>query len=410
MMMRRIAPGPCFTSFIDCSRITPRQITVYPKTQESSHPCTTRAQPPATFQRLVAQRTGPSFRDVAQVETVPFETLVTNLQDDEVILKVLYAGVNGGCETFRCRGDYAFSRNRESSSGFVLGAEGVGEVVMGNLKKQGTLVMFIGGAFSEYVKVKAALCHPIISDDSIITQGGEEVSSLRGYAALRISGHVAHASLCYVANIQPGNVVLVTAAAGATGSFAVQYAKQKKCHVIATCRNEEKAALLNTLGADRIINYSQEDIESVLASEYDQKVDVAYEGVGGHLQSIAWDSLLSGGQLLSVGYISEYPHNNNNNKNKKEKKNGLPPSDELFWGGKTVTEDERNRTAYGNVWPSDPSLRQQSLNEICNLHNQGDVIPIVDTSQTFQGVHSIPDAVDYMLSGLAIGKVVVQIQ
>ena len=406
----RLSLGHCFPSPIHLNRsCTTRIHRIAIPNRQASRSNRAHCAHPSTFERLVAPTTGPSFRDVAQVETVSFDTLITNLQEDEVVLRVLCAGVNGGCETFRCRGDYAFSRNKEATSGFALGAEGVGEVVAGNMK-QGTLVMFIGGAFSEYVKVKAAVCHPIIGD--IRTQ---EESSLKGYAALRISGHVAHASLCYVANIEPGNVVLVTAAAGATGSFAVQYAKQKGCHVIATCRNEEKAALLDTLGADRIIDYSKEDIEAVLRSEYDQKVDVAYEGVGGHLQATAWDSLRPGGRLLSVGYISEYPHNNNNNniispKKRKKKKNGLPPSDELFWGGKTVTEDERNRTAYGNVWPSDASLRQQSLTEICNLHKQGDVIPIVDTSQTFQGVHSIPDAVDYMLSGHAIGKVVVQIQ
>jgi NADPH-dependent curcumin reductase CurA len=50
-------------------------------------------------------------------------------------------------------------------------------------------------------------------------------------------------------------VVLVTAAAGGTGQFAVQLAKLAGCHVVATCGGADKAALLQGLGADRVINY-----------------------------------------------------------------------------------------------------------------------------------------------------------
>ena len=46
----------------------------------------------------------------------------------QVIVKVHYAGVNGGCETFRARGEWAFARNREVPE-FALGAEGSGTVV-----------------------------------------------------------------------------------------------------------------------------------------------------------------------------------------------------------------------------------------------------------------------------------------
>jgi hypothetical protein len=49
--------------------------------------------------------------------------------------------------------------------------------------------------------------------------------------------------------------VLVTAAAGGTGQFAVQLAKLAGCRVVATCGGDDKAALLTRLGADRVINY-----------------------------------------------------------------------------------------------------------------------------------------------------------
>lgn len=62
--------------------------------------------------------------------------------------------------------------------------------------------------------------------------------------------------------------ILVTAAAGGTGQFAVQLAKAAGNHVIATCGGNDKAELLQRLGADRIINYREEKIADVLKREY----------------------------------------------------------------------------------------------------------------------------------------------
>lgn len=353
------------------------------------------------YRRLVAKTTGPSFRDVAVIEHgLSVDELVSGLGDDDVVVRVAYAGVNGGCETFRCRGEYAFTRN-VAVKGFALGAEGVGEVVAHGPSSAGcavgTPVMFVGGAFSEYVKVKAVMCTPI---DTMH----------KDYVAIRISGNVAHASLKHVARIQKGDVVLVTAAAGATGSFAAQFAKHVGCHVVATCRSAEKASILNEYGVDRVIQYTKEDIETVLKKEgYAGAIDVAYEGVGGALQAVAWENLRTEtGRLLSVGYISQYPHTSGYSAHGvMHASKDLPPSDELFWGGKTI-QDPLGKVAYGNVWPSDASMRQESLRELCELYENGTIRPLIDPAE-FQGLESIPDSIDYMLTGNALGKVIVSL-
>ncbi len=46
----------------------------------------------------------------------------------QVLVRIAYAGINGGCETFRTRGEYAFSGNSRLSGSFPLGAEGAGVV------------------------------------------------------------------------------------------------------------------------------------------------------------------------------------------------------------------------------------------------------------------------------------------
>lgn len=362
---------------------------------------------PDTYRRLVAKHTGESFRDVA---TVVKENMFdpADLEDDERIIRVLYAGVNGGCETFRCRGEYAFSRNKEVQGTFPLGAEGCGLVVAGPASTEasagspydeasklpvGSHVMFVGGAFSEYVKVKTSQCYPIDTSSKEMT-------------ALRISGHVAYAALAHVGQMKKDNVILVTAAAGATGSFAVQFAKDCGCHVVATCRNSDKADILvSRYGVDRVINYSIDNIEDVLRNEYGRMIDIAYEGVGGKMQALAWENLAPGGRLLSVGYISQYPHAHSGPT--KSFSDALPRPDELFWKGQTVMDD--SKTAFGNVWPTDASVRHQALEHVSNLYAEGRVTPLIDDARQFHGIESISDAIDYMLLGNAIGKVVVSL-
>lgn len=383
---------------------------------------------PKSYRRLVARKTGLSFRDVAEVENVQLQD-PSSLSAGWCLVKVKFAGVNGGCETFRSRGEYWFERNKNVDT-FSLGAEGAGLVVAvgpdedGKISKirPGDHVMFVGGAFSEYVAVKTSQCFRI--EDA---QGSSPEA-----VALRISGLVAYSSLTYVAGMKSGDTVLVTAGAGATGSYAVQYAKRAGCHVVATCRNEVKKCILRErFGVDRVIDYSKENVADVLSTEYQGKIDIAYEGVGGMMQAVAWNSLASGGRLMVVGYISEYPHTSTTHSALPQQsikmrsdtsgsgiKTPLPPSDELFWQGKTYVHDtnstvrasdQQPRVAYGNVWPTDPELRQRALIEAYGLQYEEERNPVralIDPRE-FRGIESVADAIDYMLTGEAIGKVCV---
>ncbi|GAB4813339.1 hypothetical protein N2152v2_000385 [Parachlorella kessleri] len=426
-------------------------------TQQSAHQTVEQQQRPlpSSYRRLVARRTGDTFRDVAEMEEAPLPTP----GEAEVLVRVLYAGVNGGCETFRCRGEYAFARNKGLPF-FPLGAEGAGEVVavgegVTNLAV-GQHVTFVGGGFSEYVIAKAAACWPI-------KEATPEA------VALTISGTVAATALHAVAGLQRGESLLVTAAAGATGHFAVQLGLLAGCHVVATCGGPKKAARLRELGVHRVIDYTEEDVGLVLRSEYPQGVNVIYEGVGGPLQRTAYASLAPAGRMLQVGYISEYPHalgatSSSGSRRRagaqdstvqrdsnagvdgsgdqrqahqyQEPSQGaetlpppetaaldapgptlargastpdeLPPNAELFWKG-LVVEGQSGRTVFGQVWPKDraDTLRCKAL--VFDLHAAGQLQAWVDRTAGFEGVESIPDAVEYMLSGCCVGKVVVRL-
>lgn len=111
------------------------------------------------------------------------------------------------------------------------------------------------GAFGEY---------HILNEKSAIP-----VPDLRKeYVTLLVSGLTAAIALEKVGEIKSGEKVLVTAAAGGTGQFAVQLAKLAGCHVIGTCSSQSKVEFLKSLGCDRVVNYNEESLADVLKQEY----------------------------------------------------------------------------------------------------------------------------------------------
>ena len=79
---------------------------------------------PATFRQLYAAKPGSGVADVAAVRELP----MLSPGPGQALIEVRYAGVNGGCETFRARANYWFERNKDAADGFALGAEGAGVV------------------------------------------------------------------------------------------------------------------------------------------------------------------------------------------------------------------------------------------------------------------------------------------
>lgn len=149
------------------------------------------------------------------------------------------------------------------------------------------------GAFAEYVTVPARSVMPVAS---------AEASTI----PLLVSGLTASLALERVGEVKKGETVLVTAAAGGTGIFAVQLAKLAGAHVIGTCSSDEKVKMLKSLGCDRVINYKTESVNQVLRKEYKRGVDVVYESVGGAQFQIAVKNLAEKGRLIVIGQISGY--------------------------------------------------------------------------------------------------------
>jgi len=88
--------------------------------------------------------------------------------------------------------------------------------------------------------------------------------------------------------------VLIHAAAGGVGSFAVQLAKWKGAHVIGTA-SKDNHEFLGSLGADEFIDYRTTRFEDVV-----HDADVVFDTMGGDTQNRSWSVLKKGGILVSI--------------------------------------------------------------------------------------------------------------
>ena len=147
----------------------------------------------------------------------------------------------------------------------------------------GLLDFWRDGAAAEFVAVRA-------SEMAFKPESLDFVQS----AAIPLSGLTAWQALFEHANLSQGSRVLIHGAGGGVGTFAVQMAKWKGAHVIATCSNE-KTPLVTELGAEAVIDYTRTKFDKVVGG-----MDVVLDTVGGDTLERSWGVLRKGGVLVSI--------------------------------------------------------------------------------------------------------------
>ncbi len=124
-------------------------------------------------------------------------------------------------------------------------------------------------------------------------------------AAVLLQGMTAHYLTHATYPVQPGDDVLVHAAAGGTGALVVQLARRRGGRVIATTSTEEKAALAREAGAAEVIRYDQADVAAEVARiTGGAGVAVVYDGVGASTFDASLASLRRRGMLVLFGASS----------------------------------------------------------------------------------------------------------
>ncbi|CAK6954281.1 prostaglandin reductase 3-like [Scomber scombrus] len=339
---------------------------------------------PSTMKKLVVTKLSPNFREAASIQTVAVPTP----GDKDLLVRNRFVGINAS--------DINYTAGRYDPSvkpPFDAGFEGIGEVVGLGLSASSrytvgdTVAYFGSGAFAEYTVVPAKETVPVPSVKP-------------EFLTLLVSGATAYIALKRLGDLAKGETVLVTAAAGGTGQFAVQFAKQAGCHVIGTCSSNEKAGFLKSIGCDRPINYSVEDLAKTLRKEYPKGIDVVYESVGGSVMELAVNCLANKGRLIVIGFISGY-----------QTASGIP---EFRGGTLPVKLLQKSASMRGFFLPHFISDYKEALGSMTQLFAKGKLVCEVDRGDLsqegrFVGLESVFRAVDYMYAGKNLGKVVVEV-
>jgi NADPH:quinone reductase len=234
---------------------------------------------------------GPEVLELVQDAAVPAPG------EQGVLVRVTRAGVN-----------YADTHARENTYlaryelPFVPGAE-----VAGVVERDGhgftagqRVVSLVGtGGYAEYVAAPAATTFAV-------PDGVGDATAL----ALMLQGLTAWHLYRTSARLQPGESVVVHAAAGGVGSLAVQLGKPLGAgRVIATASTEEKRALALELGADTAVDVTREDLTAALVeANLGERVDVVLEMAGGRVFDASLDALAPFGRLVTYGIASREPN------------------------------------------------------------------------------------------------------
>ncbi len=121
------------------------------------------------------------------------------------------------------------------------------------------------------------------------------------------AGFTAYFGLLECGDPQPGDVVLMSTAAGAVGSIAGQIARIKGARVIGIAGGPEKCRyVVEELGLDDCIDYKNSDVHAEIGRLCPDGVDVYFDNVGGEILDHALDHLAQGARVVLCGAITQY--------------------------------------------------------------------------------------------------------
>lgn len=249
---------------------------------------------------------------------------------DQVLIRTSYSGVNFP-DILITKGLYQFQPELPfSPGGEVAGTimqigEDVSNLKVGDRVVSGTS----WGGFAEEVLGFASNTHKV----------PEDVSPKEAASTLMNFGTAIHA-LKDRAKLEKGETIAILGASGGVGSAAIQTAKQFGANVIACASSDQKLDTCKRIGADHVVNYTNQDLKNCLKEITDNKgVDVIFDPVGDRLSEQAFRAIARNGRHLVVGFASgtvpSIPWN-------------LPLLKSasivgVFWGGFFRNESEKNK-------------------------------------------------------------------
>ncbi len=235
-------------------------------------------------------------REVMRLEDVPDPVSAAGADGRQVVLRVRAAGVNFP-DALLCRGEYQVSPPLPFTPGVEMCAEVVA-AAEGVPYEPGTRVLarpaLPAGAFAELSLADARTLRPV--PDTL-----DDAEA----AALHIGYQTGWFGLHRRARLQPGETLLVHAAAGGVGSAAVQLGKAAGARVIGVVGGAAKAVTAAALGCDLVVDRTRDDVVAAVKDATGGRgADVVYDPVGGAAYQQSTKCIAFEGRILVVGFAS----------------------------------------------------------------------------------------------------------
>ncbi|WP_405504341.1 NADPH:quinone oxidoreductase family protein [Streptomyces anulatus] len=288
--------------------------------------------------------------------------------DGQVLVEVRAANVNFP-DALLCRGQYQV----RPPLPFTPGVEVCGTTEDGR-RVLATPALPHGG-FADYV----------VADEAALLPAPDALDDAEA-AALHIGYQTGWFGLHRRARLQPGETLLVHAAAGGVGSAAVQLGRAAGAKVIGVVGGPEKAAVARELGCDLVIDRRSEDIVAAVKDATGGRgADVVYDPVGGDAYAKSAKCVAFEGRILVVGFAS-----------------GVIPTPGLNHAL------VKNYSVVGLHWglynTKDPAAVRACHDELTELAAQGIVKPLVSERVAMAGAAA---AVQRVADGTSTGRIVV---
>ncbi len=330
-----------------------------------------------TNQRVVLAKrpAGPATPDHFLLESEPLE----ELEDGEVRVAVEYLSIDAAIRTM-LKGE---GFHTQIGVGEIIRAGGVGRVVESASPDfaEGDAVRAQMGA-QTMLTTKARRLEKL--DDSVAPLS-KYLGALGGS-----TGVTAWIGVREVGKPQPGEIFVVSAAAGAVGSVAGQIAKIDGARVIGIAGGPEKCAhLTEVLGFDEAIDYKNENVNERLRELAPDGVNVFFDNVGGPILDAVLDNLAMQARVVICGAISQYD----------DMDNVTGPS--LY-----LRLAERRSRMEGFAYFHYLDRIEPAMAELAGWLEDGS---LVMPEHILEGIESFPEAVYFMFQGGNIGKLMVKV-
>jgi len=225
------------------------------------------------------------------------ETPIPTPEDGQVLLKTIYLSVD------------PYMRGRMNQARSYAANVEFNEVMVG-----GVVAQVVESKHSDFQVGDIVNAH--IGWQEYGVSGGDGLRKIdssiapisTGVGILGMPGLTAYFGLLEVGNLQEGETVFVSGAAGAVGSVVGQIAKIKGCRVVGSAGTDEKISyILDELGFDAAFNYKNtSDYYAKLGELFPDGIDVYFDNVGGKITDAVFPNLRLKGRVVICGQISQY--------------------------------------------------------------------------------------------------------